>query len=75
MNTADRAKLQELLARCLDNCLQVAIEEEGILLPLFGDSSFHYMALAVINVIEALEDTQDYIARQLPDDYRQGLGI
>jgi hypothetical protein len=44
--------------------------------PPFVDSqSSGEHALAAINVFEALEDAQEYIAAGLPDDIREQLGI
>jgi hypothetical protein len=74
MNVANRTKLQNQLAQVIETVL-IEAEENFVELPRWGDSSFQYMALAVINIIEAMEELQIYIAEQLDDDIREGLGI
>lgn len=64
MNAADRAGLQQLLATAIAQAI-----------PVFGEATVHHMALTLVNLIEAIEDVENYLGNQLDDENRERLGI
>ena len=73
MNAADRATLQAALVKAIEQAVDEATGE--IPLPVFGESTFHHMAIAALNVWEAIEDVESYIGEQLGDETREELGL
>jgi hypothetical protein len=75
MNANAKATLQTVLSRAIEEALGQEDVTHVVSLPMLGDSAFVHMALAVINILEAIEDAEDYIGAQLPDETRGELGI
>lgn len=73
MNAAQRAKMLEILVKHIEKALEEAVGD--VTVPVVGDSTEHHMAVAALNVLEAIEDVENYIGAQLPDDIREGLDI
>lgn len=73
MNAAERAKMLEILVKYIEKALEEAVGP--VTLPLMGDSTAHHMAVAALNVLEAVQDVDNFIADQLEDDGRERLGL
>ncbi len=73
MNAADRAKLQQILVTHLEQALDQASDE--ITLPMLGRATLHHLAQGVITTLDAIEEIQNSIAEELPDNVRDDLGI
>ena len=76
MNAATRAKLLKVLSDAIEAILLESDQvDPSADLPLLGDSAITHMAQAALNVVEAIEDSQTYIADQLDDETRERIGV
>lgn len=75
MNAANRTALEQVIRQALETAIEQAITDGLVDVPLLGYSTYHHMAITAVNVLEALEDVEEYIGEQLPKDIREGIGI
>lgn len=75
MNAANRTALEQIIRQALEKAFDQALTDGLVDVPLFGYSTYHHMASAAVNVLEAIEDVEGYIGEQLPEDLRKGLDI
>lgn len=75
MNAANRTALEQVIRQALEKAFDQAITDGLVDVPLLGMSTYHHMASAAVNILEAIEDVEEYIGEQLPEDTRQGIGI
>lgn len=74
MNAANRTELLRIIEQALDTSIARAIEDGRVELPVIGESTYIHMAAAAVNILEAIEDVENYIGPQI-GEARHEIGI